>query len=327
MWTTAGAIFSTTSAIKLYLCLRLLGCSWPEIETEDVSWVLQVTAGGPLQNTWIKKSSEWVSFPSLKDICSTTLGPRFPPCFSAQRWSALSLEKMSHGTFWWGVHPTGPWGSVGSSLCGAQGWGTGGAQGSFPVCERDFVLRCLPCCPPFLDGLLSLDGLPRLNKPALFLCQNTPSWRVLKSQAAAFVKCWGHRGPDPSVSPQQLLRKFNLGTRLGFLSHQCPHTAWPSSPCLAPTCGRTFHTLTKPHSRHPSHPELHQLHGSHPALEPLSHPQGCEIDRTAQWFHKALHSWAVLQQKLMVTGYSLGPVGFSNASGYPTENLPAPREV
>lgn len=93
MWTTAGAIFSTTSAIKLYLCLRLFGCSWPEIETEDMSWVLQVTAGGSLQNTWIKKSSKWVSFPSLKVICSLTLGPRFPPCFSAQKWNALPLGK------------------------------------------------------------------------------------------------------------------------------------------------------------------------------------------------------------------------------------------
>lgn len=93
------------------------------------------------------------------------------------------------------------------------------------LCERDFVLRCLHCCSPFLDGLLSLYGLLRLNKRALFLCQNTPSWRFLKSQAAAFVKCRGHRGPDPSASPQQLLRKFNSATRLGFLSHQCPHTA------------------------------------------------------------------------------------------------------
>lgn len=149
MWTTAGAIFSTTSAIKLYLCLRLFGCSWPEIETGDMSWVLQVTAGRSLQNTWIKKSFEWVSFPSLKVICSMTLGPRFPPCFSAQRWSALSLRKMIHETSWSVVHPTGPWGSVVSSHCGAQGWGTAGAQGLFPVCAAHS---------PFVKGILYSDA-------------------------------------------------------------------------------------------------------------------------------------------------------------------------
>lgn len=92
MWTTAGAIFSTTSAIKLYLCRRLLGCSWPEIETENMSWVLQVTGEGSLQNTWIKKGSKWISFPSLKVICSITLAPRFPFCLFAQkRQHTLSL--------------------------------------------------------------------------------------------------------------------------------------------------------------------------------------------------------------------------------------------
>ena len=35
MWTTAGAIFSTTSAIKLYLWRRLLGSSWPENRNKD----------------------------------------------------------------------------------------------------------------------------------------------------------------------------------------------------------------------------------------------------------------------------------------------------
>lgn len=35
MWTTAGAIFSTTSAMKLYLWRRLLGSSCPEDENKE----------------------------------------------------------------------------------------------------------------------------------------------------------------------------------------------------------------------------------------------------------------------------------------------------
>lgn len=82
MWTTAGAIFSTTSAIKLYLCRRLLGCSWPETETESMSWVLRVTGGGPLQNTWIKNPM-WVFFPHRH---ATNPSPcRIPSAFSHRR--------------------------------------------------------------------------------------------------------------------------------------------------------------------------------------------------------------------------------------------------
>lgn len=148
-----------------------------------------------MQNTWIKKSHEWVSFPSSKAICSVTLGPRFPPCFSAQRWSALSLGKMIHETFlvWsaphWAVGQRGfiPLWCPGMRHCRSSGF-IPYLRRPLSLCERDFVLRCLHCCSPFLDGLLSLHGLLRLNKRALFLCQNSPSWRFLKSQAAAFVK-------------------------------------------------------------------------------------------------------------------------------------------
>lgn len=81
MWTTAGAIFSTTSAIKLYLCRRLLGCSWPEIETDNMSWVPQVTGEGSLRNTWIKKSSKWISlsFPFLKSHLQHNPWPQISP--------------------------------------------------------------------------------------------------------------------------------------------------------------------------------------------------------------------------------------------------------